>query len=55
MLSDRYWQAVLERDRTYDGVVIYGVVTTKIYCVPSCPSGKPKRINVVRRSIANEN
>ena len=47
MLSDRNWQAVLNRDRNYDGVIIYGVVTTKIYCVPSCPSRKPKRFNVV--------
>lgn len=47
MLSDRHWLAVLNRDRNYDGVMLYGVVTTKIYCVPSCPSRKPKRFNVV--------
>lgn len=47
MLSNKYWQAVLNRDRRYDGVIIYGVVTTKIYCVPSCSARKPKRANVV--------
>ena len=47
MLSDLHWQAVLNRDRNYDGVIIYGVVTTKIYCVPSCPSRKPKRCNAI--------
>ena len=47
MLSYRYWQAILNRDRNYDSEIFYGVVTTKIYCVPSCPSRKPKRCNIV--------
>ena len=52
MLSDRHWQAVLNRDRNYDGVIIYEIVTTKIYCVPSCASRKPKRFNVVLEELA---
>jgi AraC family transcriptional regulator of adaptative response/methylated-DNA-[protein]-cysteine methyltransferase len=35
------WQAVLERDRRYNGVCFYGVMTTFIYCRFQCPSKKP--------------
>jgi AraC family transcriptional regulator, regulatory protein of adaptative response / methylated-DNA-[protein]-cysteine methyltransferase len=40
------WQAILERDARFDGVVYYGVHSTGIYCKPSCPSRKPKAANV---------
>ena len=46
MLTDEYWEAVLNRDRELDGVIVYAVISTKIYCLPSCPSSKPKRTNV---------
>ncbi len=39
------WQAALSRNREADGQFIIGVVTTGIYCKPSCP-GRPKRENV---------
>ena len=39
------WQAVLERDRTVDGIFVYAVQTTQIYCRPTCPSKRPKREN----------
>lgn len=35
------WQAVLKRDRHYDGICFYGVVTTYVYCRFQCPSKKP--------------
>ena len=35
------WQAVLERDRRYDGICFYGVMSTFIYCRFQCPSKKP--------------
>jgi len=35
------WQGVLERDRNYDGICFYGVVSTFIYCRFHCPSKKP--------------
>lgn len=41
-----YWQAVQERDRTFDGRFVYGVVTTGVYCRPSCPSRRPLASNV---------
>jgi len=42
----RYWRAVVERDRRWDGRFVYGVETTTIYCRPSCPSRRPLRRNV---------
>ncbi len=44
--EDRYWQACLERDASFDGRVILAVRTTGIYCRPSCPARKPRRENV---------
>ena len=35
------WDAIQSRDRGADGVFVYGVRSTGIYCRPSCPSRKP--------------
>jgi AraC family transcriptional regulator of adaptative response/methylated-DNA-[protein]-cysteine methyltransferase len=43
----RYWDAVAARDRSMDGVFFYAVMSTGIYCRPSCPSKRPHRENVV--------
>jgi AraC family transcriptional regulator, regulatory protein of adaptative response / methylated-DNA-[protein]-cysteine methyltransferase len=43
--DDSRWQAWTTRDRRADGAFIVGVVTTGVYCRPSC-SGRPKRENV---------
>ncbi len=43
--TDR-WQAVQGRDRAHDGRFVTGVLTTGIYCRPSCPARHPKRENV---------
>ena len=40
------WQAVQQRDPTYDGSFIYAVSSTGIYCRPICPSHRPYRANV---------
>ncbi len=42
-----YWDAVAARDRSMDGVFFYAVMSTGIYCRPSCPSRRPLRENVV--------
>ncbi|MGA2881724.1 MAG: bifunctional DNA-binding transcriptional regulator/O6-methylguanine-DNA methyltransferase Ada [Bryobacteraceae bacterium] len=42
-----YWNAVAARDRAMDGVFFYAVMSTGIYCRPSCPSKRPRRENVV--------
>jgi len=39
------WQAVIQRDPQADGVFVYGVATTGIYCRPTCPSRRPNREN----------
>jgi AraC family transcriptional regulator, regulatory protein of adaptative response / methylated-DNA-[protein]-cysteine methyltransferase len=40
------WTAALARDRSYDGRFVSGVLSTGIYCRPSCPARHPKRENV---------
>ena len=40
--NDQAWQAVLERDRRYDGMFVYAVRSTGVYCRPSCPSRRPR-------------
>jgi AraC family transcriptional regulator, regulatory protein of adaptative response / methylated-DNA-[protein]-cysteine methyltransferase len=43
--DDALWAAVAERNPRFDGSFVYAVVTTGVYCRPSCP-GRPKRVNV---------
>jgi len=40
------WQAVQARNPAYDGRFVTGVVSTGIYCRPSCPARHPRRENV---------
>lgn len=42
-----YWQACLDKDARYDDRFVLAVMTTGIYCRPSCPARKPKRENVL--------
>jgi AraC family transcriptional regulator, regulatory protein of adaptative response / methylated-DNA-[protein]-cysteine methyltransferase len=44
--QDNAWRAVLARDRKADGNFVTGVLTTGIYCRPSCAARHPKRENV---------
>ena len=53
----RYWEALTERDQRLDGVFYYAVVTTGVYCRPSCPARQPKRENVLffaKREVAEQ-
>jgi AraC family transcriptional regulator of adaptative response/methylated-DNA-[protein]-cysteine methyltransferase len=46
-LSDNEaWSAVLARDRAFDGRFVTGVLSTGIYCRPSCSARHPSRHNV---------
>jgi AraC family transcriptional regulator of adaptative response/methylated-DNA-[protein]-cysteine methyltransferase len=45
--AERYWRATLARDARADGLFILGVLSTRIYCRPSCPARRPLRRNVV--------
>jgi AraC family transcriptional regulator of adaptative response/methylated-DNA-[protein]-cysteine methyltransferase len=46
--SDPRWARVLARDRAADGTFWYSVVTTGVYCRPSCPSrvANPKNVQM---------
>lgn len=44
--AEAAWTAVLARDRAYDGHFVTGVITTGIYCRPSCAARHPARSNV---------
>jgi AraC family transcriptional regulator, regulatory protein of adaptative response / methylated-DNA-[protein]-cysteine methyltransferase len=44
--EDAMRKAVSERDAHFDGSFVYGVVTTGVYCRPSCKSRSPKAINI---------
>src|ERR1700748_1292391 len=39
-------KAVKERDASFDGSFVYGVITTGVYCRPSCKSRPAKAENV---------
>lgn len=44
--DDARWAAVLARDASCDGTFVFSVVTTGIYCRPSCPARRARRENV---------
>ncbi|BEU99842.1 bifunctional DNA-binding transcriptional regulator/O6-methylguanine-DNA methyltransferase Ada [Novosphingobium olei] len=44
--DEECWSAVLLRDRASDGRFVTGVLTTGIYCRPSCAARHPRRENV---------
>ncbi|WP_420139276.1 bifunctional DNA-binding transcriptional regulator/O6-methylguanine-DNA methyltransferase Ada [Sphingomonas sp.] len=44
--DDQRWDAVLRRDRAVDGQFVTGVLSTGIYCRPSCAARHPRRGNV---------
>src|ERR1051326_6633598 len=45
-LEEDRWRAVLRRDSSLDGGFVFGVLTTGVYCRPSCPARRPIRKNV---------
>jgi AraC family transcriptional regulator of adaptative response/methylated-DNA-[protein]-cysteine methyltransferase len=44
--QDPRWQAVVARDRAFDGRFYYSVKSTGVYCRPSCSARLPKPENV---------
>ena len=44
--GDPRWQQIVARDRAAEGRFWYSVVTTGVYCRPSCPSRTPNPKNV---------
>lgn len=41
-----YYKALVEKDKSFEGVFIVGVKTTGIFCRPTCTARKPKQENV---------
>ena len=46
MNTQALWHAVAARDRAADGLFVYAVTSTGVYCRPSCPSRRPNRDRV---------
>jgi AraC family transcriptional regulator of adaptative response/methylated-DNA-[protein]-cysteine methyltransferase len=44
--DEQRWQATDQRDSRFDGLFVYAVRSTGIYCRPSCPSRRPRREQV---------
>ena len=44
--TNEMYQAILERDASYEGIFYTCVKTTGIFCRPSCTARKPKQENV---------
>jgi AraC family transcriptional regulator, regulatory protein of adaptative response / methylated-DNA-[protein]-cysteine methyltransferase len=44
--DDQRWTALCARDRTADGTFVFAVLTTGVYCRPSCGARRPLRQNV---------
>ena len=44
--QEQCWTAVERHDGNFDGEFFFGVITTGVYCRPSCPSRRPLRQNV---------
>jgi len=42
-----FWEAVLHHDARMDGFFYYAVLTSGVYCRPSCASRRPRRENVL--------
>src|SRR2546425_9072961 len=48
------WKAVVERDETKDGLFVFAVRSTGIYCRPSCPARHPNLEQVIFFSQSDE-
>ncbi|MFN2476153.1 MAG: bifunctional transcriptional activator/DNA repair enzyme AdaA [Chthoniobacterales bacterium] len=44
--AETMYQALLNRDASFEGIFFVGVRTTGIFCRPTCPAKKPARENV---------
>lgn len=44
--QSKFWQAVQSKDVRFDGVFVYAVRSTGVFCRPHCPARLPRRENV---------
>ncbi|KAK6595500.1 DNA repair and transcription factor ada [Botrytis cinerea] len=54
LTSTQRYQALLSRDPLSHSSFIYSVITTKIYCRPTCPSRLARRANIVFHETADD-
>lgn len=47
MIEADFAAAAMSRDASFDGVFVFGVNSTKVYCRPSCPSRRPSAERLV--------
>ncbi len=53
-IKQTYYQALLAKDKAYEGVFYVGVKTTGVFCRPTCPARKPKFENCEFYQTAQE-
>lgn len=46
LIEEGLWEAIVNNDSSYNGVFYYGVITTGIFCRPSCKSKCPLKEHV---------
>src|SRR5881296_3716831 len=46
MNNPELWNAVVSRDASRNGSFVFAVLSTGIYCRPSCPARRPRREQV---------
>jgi len=44
--NEQQWQAVVSKDARFDGQFVFAVISTGVYCRPSCPSRRAHRERV---------
>jgi AraC family transcriptional regulator, regulatory protein of adaptative response / methylated-DNA-[protein]-cysteine methyltransferase len=54
VVDSEKWRAVVERDETKDGLFVFAVRSTGIYCRPSCPARHPSLEHVLFFSKPDE-
>ncbi|WP_434778739.1 bifunctional transcriptional activator/DNA repair enzyme AdaA [Neisseria sp. Ec49-e6-T10] len=52
--DDTMYQALLDKDSTFEGIFFAGIKTTGIFCRPTCTARKPKKENVEFFTTAKE-
>ncbi len=52
--NEERWQAVIERDKRFDGEFVFAVRSTGIFCRPTCPARRPRRENVTFYTVPAE-
>lgn len=53
-LRRRFYQALLDKNKDYEGTFFVGVKTTGVFCRPTCPARKPKFENCEFYNTAQE-